>query len=238
MGELNIIWESNKSRRQKSPQKPIELEDRNYEFSSASSLSNEEPDYNFNTFSSLHLIMAVDSSSIYIYIYIYLASMKGNRWQKLNQAYRVILSKLSKGYGNKVSVINLGKNIAKLSLEMLNPLGALLNKLEFLGGGTKFKPGIEMVNKLIKKTPKEMRIIIFFFSDGEDRNPKAEMEEMERLKVGHPWFQFYAIGVEATVSMMIQMVKTVNGKFVKVSNANELSHTLMELLFDTYSEFD
>ena len=164
--------------------------------------------------------------------------MRGNRWQKLIKAYKHIIAKLSKGYKNKISVVNLGQNKATLEFEMMTPTAARLNPLHFLGGGTKFKPGIEAVNKLIKKTPKNLRIIIFMFSDGEDMVPKAEMKEMLELKKEFSFFQFYAIGVEATVSMMMLMAKMVDGKFFKVAKAELLSSKLANILFDTYSEFD
>ena len=164
--------------------------------------------------------------------------MKGNRWTKLVKAYRLILNRLSKGFGNKVSVVNLGQNIAKNPIQMIAPNGALMTKLEFLGGGTKFKPGIQLINKLIKLTPHDMGIIIFFFSDGADINPKEDMLEMSRLKKKFAQFQFYSIGVEATVSMMILMAKEVEGKFVKVAKAELLSMKLSQMLFDTYSEFE
>ena len=163
--------------------------------------------------------------------------MKGRRWRKLLKAYRRILFELSRGYGNKVSVINLGQNKAKLVQKELEAKGTTKTKLEFLGGGTKFEPGIRMINELIKSTSKRMGVIIFFFSDGEDRIPRREMEEMNKLKKQFKQFRFYAIGVEATVSMLKQMAKMVEGEFVKVVNADQFTAELTKLLFDTYTRF-
>ena len=97
-------------------------------------------------------------------------SMRGRPWADLQQAHQTCMGTLQQMTGVKVSIVQFDST-ARIVLELVDPKVAAQTNLPFRGGGTYFKPSLELAWELLQiglQQHSGVTPVLLFMSDGEN----------------------------------------------------------------------
>ncbi|KAK9820719.1 hypothetical protein WJX74_002690 [Apatococcus lobatus] len=178
-------------------------------------------DYNQPPRSSCHMVFCLDASG----------SMRGRKWDQLQQAYhQCLLSRITaQAVGDKVSVITFD-DTPRVIIRCEDVTAASAHRLPYTGGGTAFVPALNQAHSLLEGAPAEMHTshtpVILFLSDGHGEGAGPACDAMQ--KVSAAWHQHglqvttVAFGSRADHACLEAMAQTAGGKFKAASTGEDL----------------
>ena len=178
-------------------------------------------DHNQPPRSSCHMVFCLDASG----------SMRGRKWDQLQQAYhQCLLSRITaQAVGDKVSVITFD-DTPRVIIRCEDVTAASAHRLPYTGGGTAFVPALNQAHSLLEGAPAEMHTshtpVILFLSDGHGEGAGPACDAMQ--KVSAAWHQHglqvttVAFGSRADHACLEAMAQTAGGKFKAASTGEDL----------------